>query len=1150
MKDVGSSPDVVVVGMPACGKTVFLTVLGKKFTNQVVGKDVSPLGFRMSTCDANTRSVVESAFNRLREGKWPESTDQGTFVPLKWEVQTGWRRIFTLSSMDIAGEDFKKAFKVGDAGGRDAAGSNNAPDDFFVPPGTGASRSQSAVDTLKKAIEKAKVVCFMVNVALPDERLAGESSGDEKKIAKVKRRQFESVVSNMYISLRQNQKLREKSIILLTQSHLQAGSIERAGGPAMFLGELCGGAAAELCNLIREHNIPIMAVSAVNEVGGGKDPPDISSPGDIQSSGIFGFLLVVSGMVATDNPDLVAIKDAYLRCLRERTEYLKYPCQAVMHRLGQAKKCDAASVEFAHACRRYLEDGANLANPDGDSQLQPGDAARYARCTKNDPDVKVAGDRDRLNLTRDMLWDKVLRQAVLREKRGDRLSSEEIQKTVRTELLKIYPDKEGNQEFVYGFGVGDLALGSDAATFAEWIDLNLEQYRDNLDNAIKDLENAKAAVDASILQLEKRIEQPSYETSLKEAEKLLEALQHKLQDIKNEWGTEGTVSLDDVCPEVSRLNDAIGSYNQRIKTCKNKREGYLEKKKAEEEERLRRQRAEEAERRRKAQEAKAERLKKEREKKKAQEEERLWRERRKKILVVFGVFLVLGSLVFLFYMIKASVRKHYDASNKEVSQKIIVALGRSDYASATSEYEKLVSSSFLGIERDDYLCDDFAQRLAIVKKLSAIHPQITRDKILLRDGIPCLEAFGATEELRQRAKQLIERVEDTRISGDFVLDSEVDLREMQMKVDALQMQTRDAVKTLSKVAAFGSSDFWILPSSDGKYRLGTTGQNCTIGDLCLFMEKVYEKHLSVKLKGSGTESTAVPPLNEYDIALLELAIQAHVAYLDSVSDQILSGFSGASFIRNCKSACVLWDDMTRRYIDTLCGKMVRSELGQTARKMGAQFCCQATLINRILDAMRGEERREMGDFEWATELMENTRKIVFNQEANDKSHVSVIGKCWRVIRDEVGRPTLNALDAIDEGVGQGISSAAHLNEGVRGSLLLLAERWNVKGECRSTFRMIHSELPALMLAKCAYDDVKDALPILWWSEGNRNGVTAAILNYRDATADGAMLDELSGDGTARHLSEQFHAYVAQYAEKLLEHPRYAECWNFLNREKR
>ena len=282
MSDDNSRPDVVVVGMPSCGKTVFFTVLGKKFTSRVDGKRVAPLGFRMSTCDNQTSDVVEDAYGRLVAGKWPQATDRGNILPLKWEVLTGRRRVFTLSSMDIAGEDFRRAF-IFERGDKVSDGGQDDSSDFLMG-GTAISaqsKGKRAVDILKKAISTAKVVCFMVNVALSD----GKDVDVRDELWEKKRRRFISLVQNIYHTLNQDPGLRSKSVIVLSQVHLHEGEIERAGGPLMYLGEVCGGAASELHNLAKDYDIPVIAVSSINEARVDDDLPRISSPDDIKSSG-------------------------------------------------------------------------------------------------------------------------------------------------------------------------------------------------------------------------------------------------------------------------------------------------------------------------------------------------------------------------------------------------------------------------------------------------------------------------------------------------------------------------------------------------------------------------------------------------------------------------------------------------------------------------------------------------------------------------------------------------------------------------------------------------------------------------------------------------------------------------------------------------
>ena len=142
MSEGGVNPDVVVVGMPSCGKTVFFTVLGKKFTNLVDGRRSAPLGFRMSTCDQSTSDVVDAAYDRLRAGSWPETTKEGQIMPLRWDVLTGKRRVFKLYSMDIAGETFKRTFGIGDRKNTSAGGRKTRPKEDM------ASKSGVAADEI------------------------------------------------------------------------------------------------------------------------------------------------------------------------------------------------------------------------------------------------------------------------------------------------------------------------------------------------------------------------------------------------------------------------------------------------------------------------------------------------------------------------------------------------------------------------------------------------------------------------------------------------------------------------------------------------------------------------------------------------------------------------------------------------------------------------------------------------------------------------------------------------------------------------------------------------------------------------------------------------------------------------------------------
>ena len=549
-------PDVVVVGMPSCGKTVFLTVLGKKFTNLVGGRRVAPLGFRMSTCDRETATVVNVAYDRLSRGMWPEATKAGQIMPLRWEVFTGRRRIFELFSMDIAGETFRRAFgDVDDAGGGGGGGKNqgkagktkdaDAGDELYRgdsaddrpadSPMTGdvpMTDEEQAVDRLKNAIATAKVVCFMVNVALPD-RHGGKTLDDagEKKLLR-----FREAVTNMYLALRDKPDLCGKSMIVLSQTHLHEGEIERIGGPVMYLGEVCGGEAAELSNLARERDIPVMAVSAINEKRDANDLPAFGSPGEIPSSGLFGFLLMVSGMSARGD-GIAKVMDAYLAYRRERVEYLKSPDQCVIARLRQARRLHKASMEYVDACMGYLDDTDNLVEKRGGASLGAGDMRMYRLCTKEDQEIKSATGTE--YLVRDESWDCVLRGVAASERLGRPVpGSDAIYHEVLQRMLGAFPGNDGNaanEEFVYGFGEDESLYGSGPSAYARWMTASLDEYRESLAGDVADLARLHGEAANSVVSLSDHAGGSTFGYALACAKKVIDLLREKIDQFKREW---------------------------------------------------------------------------------------------------------------------------------------------------------------------------------------------------------------------------------------------------------------------------------------------------------------------------------------------------------------------------------------------------------------------------------------------------------------------------------------------------------------------------------------------------------------------------------------------------------------------------------------
>ena len=746
--------DVVVVGMPSCGKTVFFTVLGKKFTSLVDGRSAAPLGFRMSTCDKATANVVSEAYDRLLSGRWPESTKEGQVMPLRWEVFTGRRRIFELYSMDIAGETFKKAFGIEDGkvspDEKDTASphtkskrkNTRGDSELFVGqsvseetadgPAEAASSVAQAAVRLKEAVKAAKVVCFMVNIAVPDRREGRTfDEADETKWLR-----FRSSVMNMFLSLKERPELRAKSIIVLTQSHQHEGEIERAGGPVMYLADMCGGEGAELSNLAKEYNVPVIAVSAINEERDSNELPRIYSPRDIPSSGLFGFLLMVAGTVV-DGDGLAHVKDAYFKYQRERVEYLKSPTLEVKLRLQQARRYRDASVAYVEACNAYLDDIGNLEDVNGAASLPPGTQRMYKHCTNADPEVKAATDRE--YLVRDELWDRALRRAAVCRKLGsadpvpDRVYAE-----VQEGLLERFPEKQGNaanKEFVYGFGEEDLLSGTLTPTFTAWIDLNIREYVAELDSDIANLAVCEGLAATCVEDLETHVGGDDFDRFREKAESSYGAFVRKIADFQRDWFDNGEVLLSDV----KRMDAAAAALKGKIDMAM---EGHA-----------------------------AIRLRNER-----RQVARAAARRRLKVIATLLALMAIGAgLLFL-------VRTLYDKRNQDVVQRISGAISRSDYAYARQLCDSLVSVEWLHVDRYDHLCANFPQRLILAAEIQKVRTSAEALMKKLEEQREWLDAVRETAQEVDEGKNMHELAKNAYkalpqpASFDDIMRQDVDFR--------------------------------------------------------------------------------------------------------------------------------------------------------------------------------------------------------------------------------------------------------------------------------------------------------------------------------------------------------------------------------------
>lgn len=477
-----NSPEVLVLGMPSSGKTVFLSVLGRNFTLVADDSDARPLGFRMRAIGRSTQEAVSRNYARILGGEWPASTVAGSVTPLTWDVFTGARKVFTLSSMDVSGESFVKAFCED---GSEAI--HQREKDGLLDMAQSESRSGDVVELLRELALSAKVICFFINIAAARKGRIQDLGGSAARHTEVDAvRNYEEGIANICALLDELPSLRSKAIVVLTQAHRHQSEIEKSGGPAAFLGRI----APNLRQTVAEFDIPVIAVSAINErdSANGFDEEDEENlvPERIESDGLFGFLLVVAGMI----PDarLAVVKDCYLRYLADKTRYLQLMCRTILERLPLIKAYASSGTTFEKACLDYLGDAVNV-NSEGQESLSRSVVDLYRRCTVSDKDVSSAASAWKRRLAIDMAWDHVFRRIVIGEAKmvangansgnvSKTPSAQEIVDAVRGELERGSA-VGGNltQAALYGFERDELDPVRDAADEGAWVLKCLDEYR-------------------------------------------------------------------------------------------------------------------------------------------------------------------------------------------------------------------------------------------------------------------------------------------------------------------------------------------------------------------------------------------------------------------------------------------------------------------------------------------------------------------------------------------------------------------------------------------------------------------------------------------------------------------------------------------------
>lgn len=674
-------PDVVVLGMPSSGKTVFLSVLGLKFALPSNGQAFAPLGFRMNP-DLNdnnrTANVISGANEKFRRGEWPDATEEGREYPLRWDVFTGNRKIFQLTSMDVAGEAFVKAF--GDKGNvgvqkkgqgskksKRTAGTDGLLDEDDTSQEDAPSTADSVAERLKEAVKNAKVVCFFINIALLEDRQDGKDS----------LRNFHETIKYVSGTLRNNRDLAGKAIIVLTQSHQHFEEI-RLQGAAKFLGSIDRSFATEegLYQQIIDGDIPVVAVSAVNN-----DKPCACL--DIESDGLFTFLLMVAGKVA--GSELGAVRGYYREYLDSREKYLQNPHRPILLRLPLARKYSKSGQEFLEACERYVRSD-NLGGLSEESVYD------CRRSTLNEKEVKSAGEDGVRRENIDMFWDEEFRKAIVKSEVGDKqVEAHAVVNSVRSRVTEYLHAKDSrlrpNDRMLFGFdgsGLGSFSYDS-------WLRSNIEAYRKQYVADVKKLDEACAVMSKHPSGIEPAFPNEAFDECVKEAKREREDAKEALDRFKDEWLIDDLSTVE----KFRSWGKQLEGFDKEISELEQKHE-EIQTKLREERERLKREQ-EQA-------------IAKQRQDEIARKEKEDAARRRRTFITMLLLFLVLGTSTWFL------ARYYHEEKNKRTIQAIDKAVSRLEYTDAKRLCDSLVSVKWLCVSNTAHLCPDFGERLALETK--------------------------------------------------------------------------------------------------------------------------------------------------------------------------------------------------------------------------------------------------------------------------------------------------------------------------------------------------------------------------------------------------------------------------------------------------
>lgn len=252
---------VVVLGVQGSGKTVFLSILGHTFDR------VGAFGLQM-TAKGGTWDYVSAAYNRMRdEFEWPQSTNKGQFVELSWEVKDVSTPLFTIDSIDCAGEEIVEALAPGfDSASKDDSRDSGGTGDEFAAADSGG-KGKDVKKLIAERVANASVVCLFINPNDFEDRITGEGdafgSDKEKNDARTRSRDMRRLLQT-FLDSETPPGSPKRIVLTITQSGRRevSNEMDELGGAKTYLFRQ-DGALESWRGTASSH---IIAVSAVNNV--------------------------------------------------------------------------------------------------------------------------------------------------------------------------------------------------------------------------------------------------------------------------------------------------------------------------------------------------------------------------------------------------------------------------------------------------------------------------------------------------------------------------------------------------------------------------------------------------------------------------------------------------------------------------------------------------------------------------------------------------------------------------------------------------------------------------------------------------------------------------------------------------------------------